>query len=406
MAYGREMVEVDLIQGSSTTEKISHIFTDHLGSTDVVQTTDVNNNILSTNNMSFGAWGNRRLATTWLPPVGATETQADHAADRYGFTHQEMLDNVALIHMNGRVYDPNLGRFLSVDPVFAFPTNTQSLNPYTYVLNNPLSMTDPTGYNTVCFDLTDNCISSGAPRDPKTGNLIKQNSSTNTENSGNNAGSNGNVNKKESVNDPQQKDPSVGTADEQSQDSNSKKPTNDPSSSNSKTGVQRATKQVTPTTNTVTDSTTINQRNQLSQTEQNKVTALVCAEACTSKKSGQEAVTSAIINRVNSGDNQYVAPGKDVNVSNVVESGQFQGIKLPTYTQAIKGELNNSPNFKSVQAAVADVLKNGVTTNATFIYHGISPPPSTTWMGRGVKSGNLLPATPAKIDNWYLYVPP
>jgi murein DD-endopeptidase MepM/ murein hydrolase activator NlpD len=48
-------------------------------------------------------------------------------------------------HMNGRVYDPKLGRFLSVDPVFQFPTNTQSLNPYTYVLNTPLSMTDPTG---------------------------------------------------------------------------------------------------------------------------------------------------------------------------------------------------------------------------------------------------------------------
>ena len=83
-----------------------------------------------------------------LPPVGATETQADHDADRYGFTHQEMLDNVGLIHMNGRVYDPQLGRFLSVDPIFAFPTNTQSLNPYSYVLNNPLSLTDPTGYVT------------------------------------------------------------------------------------------------------------------------------------------------------------------------------------------------------------------------------------------------------------------
>jgi len=47
--------------------------------------------------------------------------------------------------MNGRVYDPGLGRFLSVDPVFQFPTNTQSLNPYTYVLNSPLTMTDPTG---------------------------------------------------------------------------------------------------------------------------------------------------------------------------------------------------------------------------------------------------------------------
>ena len=56
--------------------------------------------------------------------------------------------NVNLIHMNGRVYDPSLGRFLSVDPVFEFPTNMQSLNPYSYVLNNPLSLTDPTGYST------------------------------------------------------------------------------------------------------------------------------------------------------------------------------------------------------------------------------------------------------------------
>src|SRR5215469_17184208 len=57
-----------------------------------------------------------------------------------------MLDNVGLIHMNGRVYDPVLGRFLSVDPVYQAPTNMQSLNPYSYVLNNPLSLTDPSGY--------------------------------------------------------------------------------------------------------------------------------------------------------------------------------------------------------------------------------------------------------------------
>jgi hypothetical protein len=48
--------------------------------------------------------------------------------------------------MNGRVYDYNLGRFLSVDPFIQSPTNSQSLNPYSYIMNNPLSGTDPTGY--------------------------------------------------------------------------------------------------------------------------------------------------------------------------------------------------------------------------------------------------------------------
>jgi hypothetical protein len=48
--------------------------------------------------------------------------------------------------MNGRVYDYNLGRFLSVDPIIQSPGNSQSLNPYSYIMNNPLAGTDPTGY--------------------------------------------------------------------------------------------------------------------------------------------------------------------------------------------------------------------------------------------------------------------
>lgn len=48
--------------------------------------------------------------------------------------------------MNGRAYDYNLGRFLSVDPVIQSPTNSQSMNPYSYIMNNPLAGTDPTGY--------------------------------------------------------------------------------------------------------------------------------------------------------------------------------------------------------------------------------------------------------------------
>ncbi|NQZ12729.1 MAG: hypothetical protein HRT35_36720 [Algicola sp.] len=48
--------------------------------------------------------------------------------------------------IHGRAYDPELGRFLSVDPFITFPDNGQSLNPYSYVMNNPLKYTDPSGY--------------------------------------------------------------------------------------------------------------------------------------------------------------------------------------------------------------------------------------------------------------------
>lgn len=48
--------------------------------------------------------------------------------------------------MNGRIYDPTLGRFLQADPFIQAPYNTQSLNRYSYVINNPLNATDPNGY--------------------------------------------------------------------------------------------------------------------------------------------------------------------------------------------------------------------------------------------------------------------
>jgi hypothetical protein len=51
--------------------------------------------------------------------------------------------------MNGRIYDPILGRFLSPDPLIQAPDMTQSLNRYAYCLNNPLTLTDPSGYSWV-----------------------------------------------------------------------------------------------------------------------------------------------------------------------------------------------------------------------------------------------------------------
>ena len=49
--------------------------------------------------------------------------------------------------MNGRIYDPTLGRFLQADSHIQDPKNSQSYNRYSYVLNNPLSYTDPSGYS-------------------------------------------------------------------------------------------------------------------------------------------------------------------------------------------------------------------------------------------------------------------
>lgn len=66
-----------------------------------------------------------------------------------GFAFQEYLDNLDLIHMNGRIYDPLVGRFLSPDPYLEFPHSAQGLNRFIYALNNPIRYVDPTGYGLI-----------------------------------------------------------------------------------------------------------------------------------------------------------------------------------------------------------------------------------------------------------------
>ncbi|HFB66848.1 MAG TPA: RHS repeat-associated core domain-containing protein [Aeromonadales bacterium] len=95
--------------------------------------------------MSFDSFGSRRNVN-WVSSVLNTPPITLVAITDKGYTGHEQLDDVGLIHMNGRVYDPLMGRFLSADPNIQAPTDTQSLNRYAYVLNNPLSATDPSGY--------------------------------------------------------------------------------------------------------------------------------------------------------------------------------------------------------------------------------------------------------------------
>lgn len=62
-----------------------------------------------------------------------------------GYCGHEMLNDFDIINMNGRLYDPILGRFFSPDNYVQMPDNSQNFNRYTYCLNNPLKFTDPSG---------------------------------------------------------------------------------------------------------------------------------------------------------------------------------------------------------------------------------------------------------------------
>jgi len=62
-----------------------------------------------------------------------------------GYTSHEHFAEVGLIHMNGRLYDPLLRRFLNADENIQDPYNTQNYNTYGYVMNNPLLYSDPSG---------------------------------------------------------------------------------------------------------------------------------------------------------------------------------------------------------------------------------------------------------------------
>ena len=127
-------------QSNSTTTKTEYFHRDHLGSVEVIS--DDSGLASTAIYKSHDAWGKRRNADWSDNP----EQQFSQINGHLCFTGHESIPEVGLIHMNGRVYDPNLGRFLSADPHVQFTKNTQNYNRYTYVNNNPLKYTDPSGY--------------------------------------------------------------------------------------------------------------------------------------------------------------------------------------------------------------------------------------------------------------------
>ena len=137
-----QAVAVIVDEDDSGTETITktekYLHRDHLGS--ITAVTDLNGSTLNIEILSYDAFGGRRDASDWVGAAVGTPSIVR------GYTGHEHLDDVDVIHMNGRIYDPELGRMLSADPFVQAPNVGQNYNRYSYVLNNPLRYTDPSGY--------------------------------------------------------------------------------------------------------------------------------------------------------------------------------------------------------------------------------------------------------------------
>jgi RHS repeat-associated protein len=138
-----KIVAIKLLSTVSTDNETFYLHDDHLGSTDVI--TRQSGAVYQ--RLSYDAWGNRR-GSAWTGTPSTADKNAINASTHIGFTGQEQLDNLNLVHLNGRVYDPVLARFMSADPLVQSPYVSQSFNRYSYTWNNPLNATDPSGFCT------------------------------------------------------------------------------------------------------------------------------------------------------------------------------------------------------------------------------------------------------------------
>lgn len=128
--------------GQAGQAKTQFVHVDHLGSADAL--TSVVSGVGGVDERrSYDELGGRR-DVIWSAPVPAPGSLPPERS--LGFTGHEPDAELGLVNMKGRMYDPKLGRFLTPDPVVAHPHFGQSWNPYSYVLNSPLSKVDPSGF--------------------------------------------------------------------------------------------------------------------------------------------------------------------------------------------------------------------------------------------------------------------
>jgi RHS repeat-associated protein len=126
-----------ITRAAGAADEVAYIHPDALGSVDVV--TDGAGKLAE--KRSYDAFGARRNPQWGKPPAAAQASNVN-----MGFTGHEP-DELGLVNMKGRIYDPKLGRFLMTDPLVSRPFFSQGWNAYSYVLNNPLKYVDPSGFD-------------------------------------------------------------------------------------------------------------------------------------------------------------------------------------------------------------------------------------------------------------------
>ncbi|MBD1558047.1 type IV secretion protein Rhs [Vibrio sp. S9_S30] len=133
--------------GSITNKQVRFLHYDALNSVDMI--TDLYGYVVE--RRSYDAFGKQRDITSQRETNTKYNYVEQMVLTNRGYTGHEEIEEVGLIHMNGRVYDQTLGRFVSADPVIQAPFVTNSFNRYAYVWNNPLKYIDPTGFRLVEF---------------------------------------------------------------------------------------------------------------------------------------------------------------------------------------------------------------------------------------------------------------
>jgi RHS repeat-associated protein len=129
-----------IIEKVGTNVSYYYVYKDYLGS--ILTVTNATGSIVEEKN--YDAWGKNRNTNDWtytnIPTASLTWMTR-------GYTGHEHLSQFGLINMNGRLYDPILGRMLSPDNYTH--EGSQGYNRYSYAMNNPLKYTDPDGQNPV-----------------------------------------------------------------------------------------------------------------------------------------------------------------------------------------------------------------------------------------------------------------